>query len=77
MLAAKETMLRERAELDHEVRDRRNELQRTDRRLVQREDALDKKAEAIESPRTRAGRQAKERRPARIRGAGAARQAAG
>ena len=49
MLAAKETMLRERAELDKEIRDRRNELQRTDRRLVQREDALDKKTEAIES----------------------------
>ena len=49
MLTAKESMLRERAELDKEIRDRRNELQRTDRRLVQREDARDKKTESLES----------------------------
>jgi len=37
-----------RADLDKETRDRRNEIQRFERRLIQREESLDKKGEMLE-----------------------------
>ena len=48
MLEAKEEIHRLRAELDKETKDRRNEIQRIERRLLQREELFDKKVEAIE-----------------------------
>ena len=48
MLEAKEEVHKLRAELDREIRDRRNEIQRIERRLLQREELLDKKVENLE-----------------------------
>ena len=48
VLEAKEEVHKLRSELDREVRDRRNEIQRVERRLIQREESLDKKVEALE-----------------------------
>lgn len=48
MLEAKEEIHRLRSELDKETKDRRNEIQRIERRLLQREELFDKKVEAIE-----------------------------
>lgn len=48
MLEAKEEVHKLRSELDREIRDRRNEVQRIERRLLQREELLDKKLENIE-----------------------------
>lgn len=48
MLEAKEEIHRLRAELDKEIKDRRNEIQRIERRLMQREELFDKKIEAVE-----------------------------
>ena len=48
-LEAKEEIYKLRTEAEKENRDRRNELQRTERRLFQREETLDKKIEAVES----------------------------
>lgn len=48
MLEAKEEIHRLRTELDRETRDRRNEIQRAERRLLQREESLDKKVENLE-----------------------------
>ncbi len=48
MLEAKEEIHKLRAELDKETRDRRNEIQRIERRLLQREESLDKKVETLE-----------------------------
>ena len=48
VLEAKEEIHRLRAELDREIRDRRNEIQRAERRLLQREESLDKKVENLE-----------------------------
>ena len=48
-LEAKEEIYKLRSEAEKENRDRRNELQRTERRLFQREETLDKKIEAVEA----------------------------
>lgn len=48
MLEAKEEIHKLRSELDREIRDRRNEVQRIERRLLQREETLDKKVETLE-----------------------------
>ena len=48
MLEAKEESIRVKNELDKEVKERRAELQRSERRIVQKEENLDKKLEAIE-----------------------------
>jgi len=48
VLEAKEEIHKLRAELDREIRDRRNEIQRAERRLLQREESLDKKVENLE-----------------------------
>lgn len=48
VLEAKEEIHKLRAELDRETRDRRNEIQRIERRLLQREELLDKKVETLE-----------------------------
>lgn len=48
MLEAKEEVHKLRTELDREIRDRRNEVQRMERRLLQREEILDKKVETLE-----------------------------
>jgi len=48
VLEAKEEVHKLRSELDRETRDRRNEIQRIERRLLQREELLDKKVENLE-----------------------------
>ena len=48
VLEAKEEVLRIRSENEKENRDRRNELQRSERRLLQREETLDKKIDSLE-----------------------------
>ncbi|MBQ7278664.1 MAG: ribonuclease Y [Clostridia bacterium] len=48
-LEAKEEIYKLRTEAEKENRDRRSELQRTERRLFQREESLDKKIEAVEA----------------------------
>ena len=48
ILEAKEEVHKLRADLDKETRDRRNEIQRFERRLIQREESLDKKGEMLE-----------------------------
>ena len=48
LLEAKEEIHRLRSEFDRETRERRNELQKTERRLIQKEETLDKKLEALE-----------------------------
>lgn len=52
ILEAKEEVLRLRNEFEKESRERRIESQRTERRLLQREEALDKKLDTIESKET-------------------------
>lgn len=48
ILEAKEEVHKLRADLDKETRDRRNEIQRFERRLIQREESLEKKGEMLE-----------------------------
>jgi ribonucrease Y len=48
VLEAKEEVHKLRGELERETRDRRNEIQRIERRLLQREELLDKKVETLE-----------------------------
>ena len=48
ILEAKEEVYRIKSENEKENRDRRNELQRAERRLVQREETLDKKIDGVE-----------------------------
>jgi len=48
LLEAKEEIHRSRVELDREIKERRNEIQRTERRLLQKEETLDKKMELLE-----------------------------
>lgn len=47
-LEAKEESIRVKNELDKEVKERRGEIQRSERRIVQKEENLDRKLEAIE-----------------------------
>ena len=58
MLEAKEESIRVKNDLDNEVKERRAEIQRSERRVVQKEENLDKKLESIE--RREAGFAAKE-----------------
>ncbi|MDD4833492.1 MAG: ribonuclease Y [Lutispora sp.] len=48
LLEAKEEIHKLRSELDRETKDRRNEIQRIERRLLQREELFDKKIDAVE-----------------------------
>ena len=48
VLAAQETIQKERADLDAEIKERRTDLQKQERRLQQKEDNLDRKTDAIE-----------------------------
>lgn len=48
LLEAKEECHQLRLEAEKEIRDRRNEMQRLERRILQKEEALDRKAELIE-----------------------------
>ena len=48
LLEAKEETIRIRSEADKEIRERRAEVQRTERRLFQREESLDKRIEGVE-----------------------------
>ena len=52
ILEAKEEVFRLRTDAEKENRERRSELQRTERRLFQREETLDKKIEAVEQRET-------------------------
>ena len=49
ILEAKEEVLRLKTELDRECRDRRAEVQRSERRILQREETLDKKQDNMEA----------------------------
>ncbi len=49
LLEAKEDILRSKTEADKEIRDRRAETQRLERRLLQREETLDKKMDNLEA----------------------------
>ena len=49
MLESKEEHIRARNELENEVRERRSELQLLERRLIQKEETLDKRAMSLES----------------------------
>lgn len=48
VLEAKEEVLKMRNELELEIKERRNETQRTEKRIMQREEMLDKKLFSIE-----------------------------
>ena len=48
LLEIKEETIKSKNELDKEIKERRNELQRNERRVIQKEENLDKKLEAIE-----------------------------
>lgn len=48
LIEAKEEIHRSRIELEREIKDRRSEFQRTERRLLQKEETLDKKVESLE-----------------------------
>ncbi len=58
LLEIKEESIRTKNDLDKEIKERRNEIQRNERRVIQKEENLDKKLEAIE--RREAGFAAKE-----------------
>ncbi|MBQ8434700.1 MAG: DUF3552 domain-containing protein, partial [Oscillospiraceae bacterium] len=47
LLSAKEEIHKSRIELEKEIKDRRSEVQRSERRLIQKEENLDKKLQAI------------------------------
>ena len=48
IVEAKEEILRNRNEADREIKERRSEVQKTERRLIQKEESLDKKIDANE-----------------------------
>ena len=48
ILEAKDEIHRQRTEADRELKERRNETQQLERRLIQREEALDKKSDTSE-----------------------------
>ena len=60
ILEAKEEVYRIKSENEKENRDRRNELQRAERRLVQREETLDKKIDGVEQREEALNRKQKE-----------------
>ena len=47
LLEAKEEAMKTKNEIDKEVKDRRNELQRMEKRVMTREENLDRKTEAV------------------------------
>lgn len=49
LLEAKEEILKNKNECDREIKDRRNEIQRLERRLIQKEESIDKKYESLEA----------------------------
>ena len=49
VLETKDQLLKERAQQEKELRERRNEIQRLERRSLQREENLDKKSAALEN----------------------------
>ena len=49
MLEIKEESIKAKNDLDKEIKERRNEIQRNERRIVQKEENLDKKLESIEN----------------------------
>ena len=53
VLEAKEEAHRQRNELEKEIRERRNEIQKSERRLVQKEESIDRKLENISSTWTK------------------------
>jgi len=60
LLEAKEEIHRSRMDLDKEIRERRNEIQRSERRLVQKEETLDRKLEALEQKEETLNKKVKE-----------------
>ncbi len=60
ILEAKEEVLRLKTELDRECRDRRAEVQRSERRILQREETLDKKQDNMEAREVALNRKADE-----------------
>ena len=58
VLEAKDEIHRQRVEADRELKERRNETQQLERRLIQREEALDKKSEPSSGIRTEEGERA-------------------
>ncbi|ARE87792.1 Ribonuclease Y [Clostridium formicaceticum] len=60
MLEAKEEVHRLRNEFDRESRERRNELQKIERRLIQKEETLDKKSDVLEHKDEKLNRKLKE-----------------
>ena len=48
MLEIKEESIRSKNEIDKEIKERRNEIQRNERRIIQKEENLDRKLESIE-----------------------------
>ena len=52
LLEVKEESLRQKNELDREIRDRRNEITKSERRISNKEEALDRKAETMEKRET-------------------------
>lgn len=60
LLEAKEEIHRSRVELEREIKERRNEIQRFERRLVQKEETLDKKMEILEQKEETLNKKTKE-----------------
>ena len=60
LLEAKEEIHKTRIEIDRDIKDRRNEFQRQERRLVQKEESLDKKVEALEQKEEALNKKTKE-----------------
>ena len=60
LLEAKEEVHKLRSEFERESRERRNELQRIERRLIQKEEALDKKSESLEQKDDKLNKKIKE-----------------
>lgn len=60
VLEAKEEVYRLRSENEKDIRERRNELQRTERRLLQREESLDKKLDSLEQREEQLSKKQKE-----------------
>ncbi|NLJ64313.1 MAG: ribonuclease Y [Christensenellaceae bacterium] len=60
ILAAKEEVLRLKSDLDREINDRRNEQQRSERRIAQREESLDKKLDNLTQREERINKKSEE-----------------
>ncbi|MFY9135781.1 MAG: ribonuclease Y, partial [Bacillota bacterium] len=60
VIEAKEEVHRMRSEFDRECRDRRNELQRVERRILQKEESLDRKSDQLERKESQIDRREKE-----------------